>query len=471
MFRAVFSRISKSAIVLSVAVLPLASGSAKAENLADALVGAYNTSGLLMQNRALLRAADEDVGIALSALRPILDWTGSYTYSNTDAVVSGVSSRPETTKAFFGLTASLLLYDGGNSRIGVQAAQETVLATRQTLVSIEQSILFRAVVAYMNMLRTTENLELRKNNVRVLGEELRAAQDRFEVGEVTRTDVALAESRQAASFSGLAIARGELANAKLEYLNAVGSQPGTLLKNPPLPRRPASLKAAQSVAVRNHPDVLAAQHQVAAADLNVKQAETLLGPTASLSASAGFSNTYNSPNYTDNATVSLGLSQRLYQGGAISAAVRQTMASRDALRANLLTVQENVSQDVGNAFVGVEVAKASLVATEKQIEAAQVAFEGVREEAKLGARTTLDVLDAEQELLDALAERILAQADQYIAAYDLLAAQGLLTAERLSLNVQIYDPTAYYNRVKNAPSRYSKQGADLDRVLRSLGKK
>jgi len=469
--RAVLSRMSKTTIAVSVCLAAgLSVPAARAENLADALAGAYNTSGILQQNRALLRAADEDVGIAVSALRPILDWTGRFSRTRTDTSVAGTRTNRGVNDAFFGLTASLLIYDGGNTRLSVQAAQETVLATRQALLSVEQSILFRAVSAYMNVLRTDEIVRLRENNVRVLGEELRAAQDRFDVGEVTRTDVALAESRQAAARTGLAVARGEAFNAKEEYFNAVGSRPGALSTTPVLPKSPASIDAAKSVAVRNHPDVLAAQHQVAAGDLNVKRSETQLGPTASISGDLGWTNTYDSTNYRDTASLSLNLSQRLYQGGARASALRKSMASRDSLRANLLNVQENISQGVVTAFVSLEVARASLTATEKQIEAARVAFEGVREEAKLGARTTLDVLDAEQELLDALAERISAQADRYIAAYQLLASQGLLTAERLGLNVQIYDPAAYYNRVKNAPSRYSKQGADLDRVLRSLGK-
>lgn len=470
MIRAVFSRAKRRAGAVALSALLVTPFPALAENLADALIGAYKTSGLLIQNRALLRAADEDVAVAVSALRPIIDWTGRYTTSTLRSSTSGIIVDNGATNVFFGLTIQQLLYDGGNSRYAVKAAQETVLATRQSLLQVEQSILQRAVVAYMEVLRTGELVRLRENNVRLLGEELRAAQDRFEVGEVTRTDVALAESRQAAARTGLAVARGDLVNAREEYYAAVGSRPGALSSSPYLPKAPASLEAAQSVAARNHPSVLAAQHQVAAGELNVKRAETLLGPTASLNGQVGMTNTYNSTNYRDEASLALNLNQRLYQGGGLSSGVRKAMASRDSLRGNLLTVQENVAQDVATAYVALKVAEASLTASEANIRAARIAFDGVREEATLGARTTLDVLDAEQELLDALANRVTAQASRYIASYQLLATQGLLTAERLRLNVPIYDPAAYYNRVKNAPSRYSKQGADLDRVLRSIGK-
>lgn len=470
MIRAVMSNVASRAGAAALVVALALPGAARAENLADALVGAYKTSGLLIQNRALLRAADEDVAIAVAALRPIVDWAGRYTRSTSNTTALGFVSNTGSSEVFWGLTVQQLLYDGGNARLGIQAAQETVLATRQTLLNVEQSILFRAVVAYMEVLRTAEIVRLRENNVRVLGEELRAAQDRFEVGEVTRTDVALAESRQAASRTSLAVARGDLVNAREEYLAAVGNRPGTLSTTPTLPKPAATLEAAQAIAARNHPSVLAAQHQVTASELNIRRAETLLGPSASVNGSLGLTNDYDNSVYRESAAISLQLSQRLYQGGAVSAGVRKAMASRDSLRANLLTVNENVAQDVATAYVGFQVAEASLRASEANIRAARIAFEGVREEAKLGARTTLDVLDSEQELLDAQADRVTAQAARYVASYQLLAAQGLLTAERLRLNVPIYDPAAYYNQVKNAPSRYSKQGKDLDRVLRSIGK-
>lgn len=458
------------AAALAACLVVGATGQSRAENLADALVGAYNTSGLLEQNRALLRIADEDVAVAVSALRPILDWSASITASTTESQTNGVGFNSDPVDLFLGITASWLFFDSGGNRFNVESTKESVLATRQTLVSAEQSILLRAVVAYMNVVAATEIVNLRINNLRVLGEELRAAQDRFDVGEVTRTDVAQAESREAEARSLLAQARGDLVNAQEEYFNAVGNRPGRLDPPPPLPTKPASIDAAKSQALQRHPDILSAQHQVTAAEFQVQRANSAMGVQGSLNASAGYTEGLDSSDFNEDARVSLNFSQRIYQGGALSALVRQAMANRDALRSNLLEVQEGITQEASNAFVGVEVAAASLAATDEQIEAARVAFEGIREEATLGARTTLDVLDAEQELLDALAAQITAQADQNIAAYQLLAAQGLLTAERLGLAVQIYDPSAYYNLVQGAPSPYSEQGRQLDRVLRALGK-
>ncbi len=447
--------------------LVISSGAAQAQNLADALIGAYNTSGLLEQNRALLRAADEDAAIALAALRPIISWTAGINRSFSDTSNAG---RAGTSPVDLGLTASWLLYDGGQSQLAVRGARETVLATRESLRSVEQSILLRAVAAYMNVISAVETVDLRENNVRVLSEERRAAQDRFDVGEVTGTDVAQAESRLAEARSNLAQAQGDLTNAQEEYLAAVGSRPGNLANPPALPPEPASVDAAKSVALRNHPDILSAQREVTVAELGVQEADAARNPTISLNGSVGWQENFDTSGYGDSASLGLNLSQPIYSGGGLFAAVRRAMAARDATRAALLTTQEDIAQDAASAYIQLKTAEATLTATEQQIEAVQVAFDGVREEATLGARTTLDVLDAEQNLLDAQASRISAQTTRQIAAYALLQAQGLLTADQLGLNVTLYDPEAYYNLVQDAPAEISKRGQDLDRVLRAIGK-
>lgn len=458
--------------VLVAAVSVCVPVSVKADNLADALIGAYETSDLLSQNRALLRAADEDVAIALSALRPVLDFISTVSRNSTKNESFGVTTFDQTVySSTFALTASVLLYDNGQSRLNTQAARELVFATRSALLSIEQDVLLRAVAAYMNVIRAQEFVELQENNLELLNEELRAAQDRFEVGEVTRTDVALAEAAQEAARSRLATVRGELVNARQEYLTVVGREPGVLARPPNLPARPASIDAGKAVALRNHPDIIQAQHQVAAADLTVMAQEAGLGPTVRLFGELSVTESRDDEADGDSSSVGIDYSQPIYQGGRLAANIRRAMAQRDASRANLLNVQDIIAQGVTTALVGFRVAQANIQATDRRVRAADVAFNGVREEAALGARTTLDVLDSEQELLDAQAERIAAEADLYIAAYQILSAQGALTAENLGLGVQIYDPTAYYNQVKNAPAYLSEQGRQLDRVLKSLGKK
>lgn len=459
-----------AALAGGLALAALAPRAALAENIADALIGAYNSSGLLEQNRALLRAADEDVATAVSALRPVVNWTTRITRTLSDGTSNGVAFNNRSSDLFSGLSISQLLFDGGSSQLSKQAAQETVLATRQSLLDIEQRILFRAASAYLTVVLQSENVRLRQNNVRLLGEELRAAQDRFDVGEVTGTDVALAESRLAAARSNLAAARGALVTAQAEYANAVGRKPGPLAGQPRLPRAAASLEAAKAIAVRNHPSILAAQHQVKAAELAALSTKRRMGPSASLSADLGVSEDMDSTDDGTTASLSLTMTQPIYQGGGLAARYRRTLATRDAAKSNLLTVQRDVVQDVADAFVRLEVARASLISSAEQVRAARVAFEGIREEATLGARTTLDVLSAEQDLLDAQTNQISARSEQAIASYQLLQAQGLLTAERLGLAVQIYDPTLYYNLVKDAPAQVSRRSRDLDRVLKALGK-
>ncbi|MEL6957648.1 MAG: TolC family outer membrane protein [Pseudomonadota bacterium] len=439
----------------------LVAGPARAESLADTLRDAYHYSGLLDQNRALLRAADEDVAQSLAALRPLVTWQAGLQYA--DSTISPTRGLSDNTSADLSITTSLLLYDSGASALATEALKETVLRTRQELVEVEQEVLFRAVQAYMNVRRTSEFLALRRSNVTVISRELQAARDRFEVGEVTRTDVSLAEARLAAARSLLAAAEGDLVQANEEFRAVVGRYPGQLqVVNPAALQH--DIAAAREFAVRRHPAVLAAQHRVTAAELNIRRAEASMNPTLSLRGTVGLDSTGN-----ESRQLGLTYGGTLYQGGQLASLVRQAQAQRDAARAGLLVTADLVSQNVGNAFAILQVARASRLASDLQIRAARTAFRGVREEATLGARTTLDVLNAEQELLDAQAAMISAQADEVIASYRVLAAMGLLTAEHLNLDVQTYDPAAYYNLVRDAPATYSEQGQALDRVLEALG--
>ena len=428
-----------------------------AETLADALTSAYENSGLLEQNRALLRAADEDVAIAVAATLPVISWAASATAQEPRTPGSDdieVSAR---------ISAELTLYDGGANQLAIAAQKEVVLGTRAALVAVEQQILQRAVEAYLNVRRDTEFVALRQNNVRLITQELRAAEDRFEVGEVTRTDVSLAQARLASARSLLASAQGNLAVSVEEFRAAVGRAP-----NNPRPVGPAPLARnvaeAKAFALRNHPSLIEAQHAVSAAELNVQRAEAAIKPRVSVSGTLGVDG-----NGDTGSQIGLNLSGPIYQGGRLTAQVRQFMARRDASRANLHTAAIAIQQQVGNAYALLEVARASSAASDQQVRAATVAFRGVREEATLGARTTLDVLNAEQEQLNAQANLISAQADEVVSSYAVLAAMGLLTAEHLRLPVQTYDPEAYYNLVKDAPTRLSRQGQALDRVLNSIG--
>lgn len=452
-------------IVLVTGLAPL-----RAETLADALAGAYRNSGLIDQNRALLRAADEDVATAVSALRPILEYTASvsHDFGRTRTLLG--SQNIDESQLDLALTASLLLYDGGSARLNIEASKETVLATREQLISIEQEVLIRAVSAYMNVYARRDVVSLQENSLRLLLEELRAAEDRFEVGEVTRTDVAQAEARVAEARSDLATAQGDLQQAIEEYVNVVGRQPGDLAPPPNLPQLEPNVDSARSGALQRHPDIRSAQHRVAASELNILRAEASLYPTISAFGSFGTNEDLGSSNYTTAGRIGVELRGPIYQGGALSSGIRRAIAVRDQELGNLYEVQKRVSQDVGSAYAALSARRASLTASQERVRAQDIAFRGVREEATLGARTTLDVLDSEQDLLDAETARLADEANLYVAAYAVLQATGRLTARNLNLRVQIYDPVAYYNLVKDAPTLQSEQGKQLDRVLRSLQK-
>uniref|UniRef100_UPI00404777FA TolC family outer membrane protein n=1 Tax=Yoonia sp. TaxID=2212373 RepID=UPI00404777FA len=442
--------------VLAIAAIGFSSA-ARADTLADALTAAYENSGLLDQYRALLRAADEDVAQAVSATLPVISWSANATATSPRA--SGADLIAATAR----ISADLTLYDGGANDLAIEAQKELVLGTREALRRIEQRVLLDAVTAYMQVRSDTEFVTLRQSNVRVLTQEFRAAQDRFDVGEVTRTDVALAEARLAAARSLLASAQGSLARSAEAYVTAVGRKPDALS---PAKAAPVSqtLADAKAFAVRNHPDILQAQHAVSAAELNIKRGEAAMKPSVSLGAQIGFDQDFNVGR-----SIGVTASGPIYAGGRLSSQVRQFMSRRDAERAALLVTSMEIEQQVANAYSFLEVARASALSSNNQIAAARVAFRGVREEATLGARTTIDVLNAEQELLSAQANLIAAQADEVVASYQVLASMGLLTAAHLRLPVQQYDPAAYYNLVKDAPTAGSKQGQALDRVLKAIG--
>ncbi|WP_238987446.1 TolC family outer membrane protein [Roseovarius dicentrarchi] len=454
-------------------MMALAGPARAADTLADALAGAYNTSGLLEQNRALLRAADEDVASTIARLRPILSWSTDITrsYSNRSGnPLPGANGSSGATNLNAGITAEWLIYDFGRTRLSADAAKEIVLSTRQGLVSIEQQVLLRAVQAYMNVQRNTRFVSLRQSNVRVISESLRAARDRFEVGEVTRTDVAQAEARLSLSRSSLAQAVGDLERAKEEYRAVVGNMPGNLSQPRSIPVLTRTEETAKQIALRSHPDMLRAQHDVAAAKLNVLVAEGAMKPRVTLNASVGVNERLDGRTAGETGSFGVAIGGPIYQGGALASAKRRAFAQADAQLAILHQTQDRIRQNVGNAYAILEAARASVAASAEAVRAGRVAFEGVNEEATLGARTTLDVLNAEQEYLDAQANQISAQADVIIASYAVLEAMGELTVRDLNLAVQTYDPAAYYNLVKDAPAALSQRGQTLDRVLRKIGK-
>lgn len=454
--------LAASLIAIGTALSPMA---LSAESLGDALASAYKSSGLLEQNRANLRATDEGVATAVSAMRPTIGYSTSANYSD-------VSKAWNKSLEF---SASMELFTFGKNKLNVDVAKETVLATRASLVSIEQDVLSGAVTAYMTVRANDAQANLRANSVRLMQQNLRAAQDRFEVGEITRTEVSQVEAQLATARAQLSAAQGQVSAAREGYKVAVGNYPSKL-SSPPAVKVPAkSVDEAVRIATRGHPSIKALQHRIAAADLAVEVAERGLLPTVSASARRSQSSSWTSSAIDpDGFSNSLGVtaSGTIYAGGRGSSAIRKAMAERDASRATLHSTTRQIEQGVRTAWSMLSVFDASSRANAASVKAQRVAYQGVKEEAELGASTTLDVLEAEQDLLDAQVSAIQARIDQETGVYTLLNAMGLMTVDHLKLNVPVYDPAAYYNAVKNAPTRHiSAEGDKLDRVLEALGRK
>ena len=447
-----------------VAVFALAAvPDARAETLTDALIAAYKNSNLLDQNRAVLRAADEDVALAVATLRPVIAYTLQAGWSRADVSNAGLTTTVEGLSASLALTAEMVLIDFGRRQLGIEIAKESVLATRQALIQVEQNVLLATVQAYVDVRLAQEVVALRQSNLRLITQELRASQDRFEVGEITRTDVSIAEARLAASRAALAAAEGDLMIARESYKAATGAYPGNLAPLPKAPALPRTMEEAQGVARGTHPLIRQAQHEVTVADLQVEAAKAERTPTIG----AGVTLRTDDEDL-QSSSIGLTMNQTLYAGGRLSALQRKAIAGKDAARAGLQQTALGVIQNVGVAWANLAVAAASIEASDLQIRAAQAAFDGVREEAAAGTRTTLDVLDAEQELLDARNARLQAEAQRYVAVYQVLATMGLLTVEHLQLGIPTYDPEAYYGVVERAPS-HSAQGKKLDRILEKIG--
>jgi len=448
------------------ALLPASAG---AESLADALVKAYQTSPLLDANRAALRGLDESVPQARAQRRPQVGAGVSATSESN--VIEDPQSQTSALQA--ALNAQLVLYDHGQTAAAIESARNTIAAGRADLKGIEQLVLFDAVTAYVDVLQNQEFVRLANTDIDRLSETLRATRDRFDVGEVTRTDVSQSEARLAESRSTLAATEGALEASRQAYRVAVGTLPSNLEPAPPLPQLPASLDAATQIGIERNPAIVAAQFAERAAVYDFDRARAAKGPTVSVSGSVGVQRDNRTQDFEGDgvwtgdtfAQVGIEGSVPLYTGGLNDSVVRQAQALLDQRRFELQDEGRAVTQSVADAWTDLDVARASIVARREQAEAARIAAEGVAEEARLGARSTLDVLDAVQEQLQAEAEVVRAMRDEYVAAYGLLQAMGLLTVEHLQLGVTPYEPDVNYRRVQNGrPGGYDTSAVDRIRA-------
>jgi outer membrane protein len=444
-------------VALSLAVFP-----ARGATLESALVQAYQNNPSLNSQRAATRAIDENVPQALSGYRPRVTVTGSggeQTSSTTSKTVNfGVGTYTTiagyNSPASVGATITQTLYNGFQTANRTRQAESSVLAARATLRVTEQTVLLNAATAYMNLLRDTAILDLQRRNVEVLQEQLRQTRDRFNVGEVTRTDVAQSESSLAAGRSQVLLAEANYTASAATYRQVIGVEPDKLAPATPVDRfSPHSLPGAVAAGTAINPAVAAAEYNVDVALQAVKVAEGALYPTVSVQGS--YTNNWLSQQSLSvmnsyNASVFGTLSVPIYQGGAEYSLIRQTKETLGQKRLDLDTARDQIRQNVVQAWGQLEAAKANIDATQAQVQAAEIALNGVREEARVGQRTTFDVLTAQQTLVNARVALVTAQHDRVVASYTLLSAVGRLSPQVLGLRVPVYDATIHYKQVRDS---------------------
>jgi len=451
--------VAAAALLCALSVLP--ERPALAETLESALVLAYQNNPSLNSQRAGVRATDENVPQALSGYRPkvSLATTGgeqnlSSTQKLTNPVVSYPTASAINSPFSVGATLTQTLFNGFQTANKTRQAEAQVLSARAGLHTAEQTVLLNGATAYMNVLRDSAILDLQRRNVEVLQEQLRQTRDRFNVGEVTRTDVAQAEASLAAGRSQVLVAESNYKTSVAVYRQVIGVEPRNLAPGSPVDRfSPNNLPQAISVGITANPSVATAQFNVDAAELQVKVAEGALYPNFSVTASAQryFLSTQ-SPTTIGGYTASvLGtLSVPIYQGGAEYSLIRQAKETLGQRRLDLDTAREQTRQSVVQSWGQLEAAKANIEATTAQVQAAEIALNGVREEARVGQRTTFDVLTAQQNLVNARVALVTAQHDRVVASYTLLANVGRLTPTVLGLRTPVYRPQVHYQQVRDS---------------------
>lgn len=436
-----------------------APSAALAITLEGALAQAYQNNPQLNAQRAIVRQIDEGVPQALSGYRPQISATADVGVQFSESRSSpgsggglGGTTSGTTVPRGAGLTASQTLFNGFQTGNRTRAAESQVFAARETLRLLEQTVLLDAATSYMNVLRDSAILDLQRRNVEVLQEQLRQARDRFNVGEVTRTDVAQAESRLAAGRSQVLSAEANYTTSRATYRRVIGLEPDKLSPGTPVDRlSPRQLDQAVAQGQAINPNVTASMYGVDVSALQVKIAEGALYPVVQVTG-----------NVQKRFDTSIGTSESfaasvvgqivvpLYQGGAEYATIRQQKETLGQNRLNLDTARDTARANVVQSWGVLEAAKAQIQATQAQVAAAEIALNGVREEARVGQRTTLDVLNAQQELVNARVALVTAQRDRVVASYGLLSSVGKLSAQALRLPVSIYDPRIHYHQVRDS---------------------
>ncbi|MBF0356676.1 MAG: TolC family outer membrane protein [Alphaproteobacteria bacterium] len=441
---------SGTAMLALALVAGLVSRSAYAQSFEEALALAYASNPTLEAKRARLRSVDETVPQALGNWRPTVKLTGDYGRTRQE---SNSATPPDQVRSprSGSVTVSQPIFRGGRTVAATRKAENTVLSERALLLASEQTILLNAATAYFDNLRDLAVLDLNRNNEQVLKKQLAATKDRFQVGELTRTDVSQAEARLSQAEALRVKAEGDLRGSRASFQNIIGQGPKDL-KEPAQPNGlPVNLDEAVSQARANAPDVVSAQYTEKAARKNVDLVAGELLPTLSLDADAG--RTWRQSGLrsrTETVEVVASLSVPIYEGGtATYARVREAKEVAGQRRLEIDQALRTATENATKSWELLDTARAQVQSYSDQIKAAEIALEGVKREAEVGARTVLDVLDSEQELLDAKVNLVKARRDQLLAAFQLKSAVGKLTASELGLAVEMYDPLSHYDKVQN----------------------
>jgi outer membrane protein len=432
-----------------------------ADTIEAALVRAYQNNPQLNAQRAQVRVTDENVPQALSGYRPKVALTASAGIQYTDTLATSGGSantlvRTEThgvdPPRSVGLTVTQNLFNGNQTANKTRAAESQVSGSREALRVLEQTVLLAAATIYMDYLRDAAIVEVQRSNVRVLEQTLKQTRDRFNVGEVTRTDVAQSEAQLAAGKTQLLAAEATLTTTRANFRRIIGNEPGQLAPGSPVDRfLPGTLPSAVELSLIENPNVTAAMFGIDVNYLQVKVNEGALLPTVNLVASVQQS-------YEQTMTVqrSFGASTvvqatvPLYQGGAEYSLIRQSKENVAQQRLNLEQVRDQTRASTVTAWGQLVAGKAQVASAQAQVSASEIALNGVREEAKAGQRTTLDVLNAQQALVNARVALVTAQHDRVVASYSVLNSVGRLAPQVLNLATTVYDPSVHYHQVRDS---------------------
>ncbi len=416
------------------------------------MASAYSTNPTLNAQRAATRVADENLPIAKSGYRPTINASADYGVSRSVTAVSGFGTSTSTLHpGGFGITISQNLFRGFRTNNSVAAAEAGIRAARETLRNVEQNTLFDAASAFVDVIRDRKLVAIRKKNLAFLNEQSRAARARLDVGEGTRTDLSQANARKALAQAQLSAAQAQLRSSSAIYQRVIGHAPGKLKMPRPISRKlPRSLDAAFSIAFAEHPALKATKSLVEVAEYNVKVSEGALLPTFTLEGSA--SKRFNASSTVDHIT-SASLTARLvipiYQGGAATGAIRRDKETLGQRRIEVDASRDQVRTAVVSAWTQVLAAKASTIANKQQERAANLALSGVIEERKVGQRTTLDVLNAQSDVLTAQELLVNSQRNEMVAGYAVMSAIGRLNSRQFRLKVAHYEPKDHYRAVKD----------------------